>query len=338
MNVTQPYGESQAATARTLVGGDVIGDVRNTLLKQILVAVANKTGGVGTGDVVGPASSVTGHVAIFANTSGKLLADGGAGAFLDSAQTFTAANIFSANGAASTPAVSLIGSTFTGGTSTTTKPQFLIEPAGTTSTGWSTDGTMFGVNAPSGFAGNLLSLQKNGSSRAKIASDGSLTLGVSGSGEFPFISLIGSDRSASWVFSAYADGWSTNGASLDMTGSKLRFASSNYGTIYGFQYGIASGHLGIIADSGGATLSICGSTDVTNYERLTFATAAGDYSIFPAAGGTGTLRGLQIGTSAGKLGFFGVSAISCAVLATGAGASVDNVITALQNLGLVKQS
>lgn len=42
--------------------------------------------------------------------------------------------------------------------------------------------------------------------------------------------------------------------------------------------------------------------------------------------------------SAATLGFYGVAAIARAVLATGAGATVDNVITALQNLGLVKQS
>jgi hypothetical protein len=39
-----------------------------------------------------------------------------------------------------------------------------------------------------------------------------------------------------------------------------------------------------------------------------------------------------------KIGFHGVTPITRAVLATGAGATVDNVITALQNLGLVKQS
>jgi hypothetical protein len=52
----------------------------------------------------------------------------------------------------------------TGGTATTTKPQVLIEPTGTTSTAWSTDGTGLGVNAASGFAGNLLDLQVNGTS------------------------------------------------------------------------------------------------------------------------------------------------------------------------------
>jgi len=48
------------------------------------------------------------------------------------------------------------------GTGTTTKPLFLIEPTGTTSTGWNTAGTMLGVNAASGFGGNLLDFQVNG--------------------------------------------------------------------------------------------------------------------------------------------------------------------------------
>lgn len=44
------------------------------------------------------------------------------------------------------------------------------------------------------------------------------------------------------------------------------------------------------------------------------------------------------GSSDGQLGFYGVTPISRAVLATGASHTVDDVITALQNLGLVKQS
>jgi len=72
------------------------------------------------------------------------------------------------NGAASTPALTLNGSAFTGGSSTTTKPQFLVEPSGTTSTGWSTGGTLIGANAASGFAGNLLDLKLNGVSGFKV--------------------------------------------------------------------------------------------------------------------------------------------------------------------------
>lgn len=64
--------------------------------------------------------------------------------------------------AASKPSLILNGTGFSGGTSTTTKPTLLIEPTGTTSTGWSTSGTKLGVNAESGFTGNLLDLQLNG--------------------------------------------------------------------------------------------------------------------------------------------------------------------------------
>ncbi|MBI4091220.1 LamG domain-containing protein, partial [candidate division WWE3 bacterium] len=63
------------------------------------------------------------------------------------------------NGAASTPGELLSGTWFTGGSATTTKPQLLIEPTGTTSTNWSTSGTGLGINSGSSFAGNLLDLQ-----------------------------------------------------------------------------------------------------------------------------------------------------------------------------------
>lgn len=46
----------------------------------------------------------------------------------------------------------------------------------------------------------------------------------------------------------------------------------------------------------------------------------------------------QFGDADATIGFYGVTPIAQAVLATGGSASVDDVITALQNLGLVKQS
>ena len=89
------------------------------------------------------------------------------------------ANIFTVNGAASTPAMSVTGTVFTGGTATTTKPLFLIESAGTTSTGWSTDGTLLGVNAPSSIAntGYILDLQKAGARQFGITGDGFIRVG-----------------------------------------------------------------------------------------------------------------------------------------------------------------
>lgn len=50
------------------------------------------------------------------------------------------------------------------------------------------------------------------------------------------------------------------------------------------------------------------------------------------------LAAVTISTSGGSIGFYGVTPIARAVLATGAAHTVDDVITALQNLGLVKQS
>lgn len=75
----------------------------------------------------------------------------------------TAGNLtFSANGAASTPALTFSGTPFTGGSTTTTKPLVLIETAGATSNAWDVDGTMFAVNAASGFNGLLIDGQVDG--------------------------------------------------------------------------------------------------------------------------------------------------------------------------------
>ena len=72
------------------------------------------------------------------------------------------------SGSVSSPATLLSGNWFTGGTATTTKPYLLIEPTGTTSTAWSVNGTGLGINAASGFTGNLIDLQVNSVQQAKL--------------------------------------------------------------------------------------------------------------------------------------------------------------------------
>lgn len=63
-------------------------------------------------------------------------------------------------------------------------------------------------------------------------------------------------------------------------------------------------------------------TDASNYERLsTVATAASDFKIIPEAAGSGTLRGLQLGVSGGKLGFYGTTAVTKPAALTAADAS-----------------
>ena len=70
------------------------------------------------------------------------------------------------------------GAPYTGGSATTTLPQFYLNAGAAVST-FSTSGTMFGVNAPSGFGGHLLNLFVNGSS-TKFRVDASGDLFVAG--------------------------------------------------------------------------------------------------------------------------------------------------------------
>jgi hypothetical protein len=121
----------------------------------------------------------TGTVGLVGGSSGNLVVNqsgayaGVANSSVDNATgniTLGSRFISSLNGAASAPPGTFTGTWFTGGTATTTKPQVLIEPTGATSTAWSTAGTGFGVNAASGFAGNLLDLQVNGSRAASVSS------------------------------------------------------------------------------------------------------------------------------------------------------------------------
>jgi hypothetical protein len=113
----------------------------------------------------------TGTVGLVAGSSGQLLYNASGANAGTSTITYDGTNvtltgrfISSLNGAASAPPGTFTGTWFTGGTSTTTKPQVVIEPTGTTSTAWSTSGTGLGVNAASGFTGRLLDLQINGTS------------------------------------------------------------------------------------------------------------------------------------------------------------------------------
>jgi hypothetical protein len=128
----------------------------------------------------------TGTVGLVAGSTGQLVFNnagaysGLSGVTTDGTDiTLTGRFISSLNGAASAPPGTFTGTWFTGGTATTTKPQVLIEPTGATSTAWSTSGTGLGVNAASGFTGNLLDLQVNGTSRFKVDSNSRLTIGAS---------------------------------------------------------------------------------------------------------------------------------------------------------------
>ena len=108
--------------------------------------------------------------------------------------TLTGALINSTNGAASTPVVSLTGTTFTGGSATTTKPTLLVEPTGTTSTGWNTAGTLIGVNAATAFAGDLLAAQVAGVSVMSLTRNA-----ITGNDASNWRLLFGANVSIGWA-------------------------------------------------------------------------------------------------------------------------------------------
>ena len=165
-----PNGEFESLDVSGDINLDDGGTYETTV--QVVTPTANRT-------ISFP--DATGTVALVAGSTGQLTYNNaGAQAGLTSASIGSTGQInISLAGAASTPPVSFTGSWFTGGTATTTKPQLLIEPTGTTSTAWSTGGTGLGVNAASGFSGRLLDLQTNGTSRMVVQGDGKLGLGTS---------------------------------------------------------------------------------------------------------------------------------------------------------------
>jgi hypothetical protein len=135
--------------------------------------------------------------------------------------TLTARLINAFNAAASAPAKLFSGTWFTGGTSTTTKPHVLIEPAGTASTSWNTAGTGFAVNGPSGFTGDLAWFGVAGARGLGIDSTGRVSVPL-GTAALPSI-YPGTDANTG-IYSPGADqiGISTNGT------ARLLINSSGY--------------------------------------------------------------------------------------------------------------
>jgi hypothetical protein len=257
----------------------------------------------------------TGTIALVAGSSGQLLynasgANAGASTLTYDGSILTSSGRFinSYNATASSPAKAFTGTWFTGGTSTTTKPQVLIEPTGATSTAWSTSGTGFGVNAASGFAGNLLDLQVNGSSRAQVLASGQLFLNSTNS------------------FSDIRAGSNTNtGIKLLQTGGRLTYNSFTHlswdnGLIGAVNLGFgpepsgssiardtilerdAADTLAQRRTTNAQTFRVYNTfTDASNYERGFLRWSSNVFEVGPEAAGTGTARPMRITAATLKL-------------------------------------
>lgn len=83
--------------------------------------------------------------------------------------------ILSPVNAASQSGVLISSAPFTGGSTSTTYPLFYISPTGATNPTFSTSGTMFAINAPSGFGGVVATFGVNGNNNLVISSTGNVT-------------------------------------------------------------------------------------------------------------------------------------------------------------------
>jgi hypothetical protein len=123
------------------------------------------------------------------------------------------------------PASRLTGAWFSGGTSSTTKPHFLIEPSGTSSTNWNTFGTGLGVNAPNNFSGDIVWLGVNGTSIERTSATGVKTI----SGTNARIEINRDSQNFDGIIlSRTGTGAGTNTFSVSTSGGGSITALSNY--------------------------------------------------------------------------------------------------------------
>jgi hypothetical protein len=161
----------------------------------------------GSGSTGANPTGTIGLTAVNGSATTYLRSDGAPALSQGIAPTWTAEHIFNAAGALSTPSVLFNGTPLTsGGSGTTTFPLVYINQ-GAGPTTFSTGGTEFGINAPSGFAGNFLDLHLNGgASLFSVSSTGAITSAASMNISGNIIATVGI-----MAGSAGTLGWSSRG-------------------------------------------------------------------------------------------------------------------------------
>jgi hypothetical protein len=174
------------------VGGDVVLDDGGTFTTTLQTVTPTQNRTISFPDA-------TGTVGLVAGSSGQVVYNNaGAYAGVPSSVIGATGNItLSLNGATGVAPVAVTGTWFAG-----TTPQVLIQPSNVGTAGaWSASGTGIGVNAVTGFGGNLLDLQVNGSSLFKV--------GATGTSSTSF--LLQSGSSSAWIPATGA--WALGGSS-----------------------------------------------------------------------------------------------------------------------------
>jgi hypothetical protein len=246
---------------------------------------ANLTGTIDTARL--PAT-ITGLTSVTSTTFVGALTGTASGNLASTGGTLTGALINSRNGAASTPVVSLTGTTFTGGTATTTKPTFLVEPTGTTSTGWSTAGTLIGANAATGFTGRLIDLQIAGSTKFFVDQNGSVNIASGGL-------IIGAGTILTYNGSTFLGSTTSGNVNLNPGGTSwFRFTTTGVlSSDSNAQFGWSSGAVGtndlILRRAAAATLQLgVNAASAVNQTIKAHDVTAGAGANLILSGGTGT--------------------------------------------------
>lgn len=271
--------------------------------------------------------------------------------------TFSARWINARNGAADAPADTMTGTWFTGGTADNTKPHFLIEPAGTNSNNWSVNGTGFGVNAPSGFLGEVAWFGVNGVNRFSISPTG-INLG---NGGVQFVTNTLANGAISFnLASGIRLLLDAGGIRQQPTGQIRWNPLSNLGD--NDDLVLTRDAAGTLAQRNGGTSATpvpqtfrlanyqaaAGSTD---FERGYLSWASDVFRVGTEKGtGGGTARAMELQTdgvtririgAAGQIGFFGAAAVAQptaipnATDAATTQSGLNSVLAALRSLGLI---
>lgn len=191
--------------------------------------------------------------------------------------TFTGAQAYSVNGAASTPAAFYTGSILTGATGTTNFPHLYIQPSGTTAaTSLSTSGTALGMNMPSGFAGDYLRIFNNGTQVLRIAC-----------GNFDIPTFYGD---ANYGFIYFNSNVQFNNASLYVAGGILSMSNSGRSTGASFYGDVTAG-----------LISLQSGTTACEYRVHNTFTSSANYEAFSADWQT-TSNVCRVGTVVGGSG------------------------------------
>ena len=207
----QNQNAGSTSSADLVIGGDL-----ETASTYFLNAGWNSSGFTGSGAFnkanSGYITTTSGDLAIGTTTANAIH-------FVVNSGTTDAVTVNTA--AASTPWMLLPGTWFTGGNASTNWPQLYLRPSGTTDPTFNANGTGFGINAPSGFTGNLIAAYLNGATTEFTVSSAGV---VSANGSY--LAPLGSAANPVFAFSAAT----TTGIYSSNPGIGFSVAGSSVGT------------------------------------------------------------------------------------------------------------